>query len=114
MKSKYLTDKEEGTEAGFFAGESTEPVAPEADNEDDLSVSYVADDDNEDAEKADPNLFTSERRIRQSMIGKSRIDEISSNVESRISNRPQTRRKNLFPTLYIPKMAILIMAVGTR
>eukprot|EP01040_Poterioochromonas_malhamensis_P011123 gene11123-12120_t len=114
---EYLTDKEEGTEAGFFAGESTEPAVPEADNEDDLSVSYVADDDNdnEDVEKADnPNLYTSERRIRQSMIGKSRIDEISTNVESRISNRPQSRRKNLFPTLYIPKMAILIMAVGTR
>lgn len=112
-----MTDKEEGTEAGFFAGESTEPAVPETDNEDDLSVSYVADDDNdnEDVEKADnPNLYTSERRIRQSMIGKSRIDEISTNVESRISNRPQSRRKNLFPTLYIPKMAILIMAVGTR
>ena len=71
-------------------------------------------DGNEAEEQATPNtrssILQAEKRIHQSMISNREIStrEVSSHLPREGFNRKKV------PTLYIPKMTILIMAVGTR
>lgn len=74
-------------------------------------------DGNEAEEEADITspMIQSEKRIYQSMISKelSHRETAPSVSQSAVSSViPRTKQR--FPSLYIPKMSILIMAVGTR
>jgi hypothetical protein len=112
-----ITEKEEENEAAFFTDNETIGDEVGADDDlDNLSVSFIDGYDTNNTESpslhfegSGSKLLSSQLRIRESTL-------LPLNVERSSIGKggPHAQQQRTLKSLLIPKMTILVMAVGTR